>query len=564
MEIEALQYLSDKDKNRYRQCSLRIESTSDIDILKKDMLPHVYVVNGSCLDTFRKHKELFEDKGVKLPWKELSHYLLHSTKIPIIDGSRYKESGKFTQSIRQFMENAVNDNNLYIIGAPDTIFAELFKEAAGCSRTKSSQSHRIASGDGRSDGAKFPDSIMRLMENHSVPEELTEAYLGKSKEAEFVRRLILLAAKKDTPVLIVGATGTGKEVVAREIHNYSGRNGDFKPFNCGAITQTLFESELFGHVKGVFTGAVKDKTGLWKAADHGTLFLDEIGDLPLDMQAKILRALQERKILPVGSETEIPVDARIIAATNRDVFSMVQSGTFREDLYYRLRDFFIPTPSLKDHPDDIPLMAKAFWEKNIQGDNKEPLSPEILAEFQEYRWPGNARELKAVLNQLNTLFPAKTNLTVDHLLAVFDLEGQSSGHKSEPRKKSGHEQPCSKFECRRHLRRVEDAIRAAEIATLPLTNHCGKNDKVISKVAESLAYRLDELDMLCRYPLRFNDETTFVRVNALKSKLFYLHTLLATGEVEEALCNWGNSVQEEFAVTLSEVRGEIEAIRAGK
>ncbi len=528
------------------------------------MLPHVYVVNGSCLDTFRKNKELFEDKGVKLPSKELSRYLLHSTKIPIIDGSCYKKSDKFTQSIRQFMENAVDDNNLYIIGAPDTIFAKLFKETAGRSRTKSSQSHRLASGDGRSDGAKFPDSIMRLMENHSVPEELTEAYLGKSKEAEFVRRLILLVAKKDTPVLIVGATGTGKEVVAREIHNYSGRNGDFKPFNCGAITQTLFESELFGHVKGAFTGAVKDKTGLWKAADQGTLFLDEIGDLPLDMQTKILRALQEKKIRPVGSEKEIPVDARIIAATNRDVFSMVQSGAFREDLYYRLRDFFIPTPSLKDHPQDIPLMAKAFWEKIIPSDNKTSLSPEILAGFQGYRWPGNARELKAVLNQLNTLFPANTNLTVDHLFAVFDLEGQSSGHKSEPRKKSGQELPCSKFECRRHLRRVEDAIRAAEIATLPLTNHGGKNDKVISKVATSLAYRLDELDMLCRYPLRFNDETTFVRVNALKSKLFYLLTLLAGGEVEEALCNWENSVQEEFEVTLFEVEGEIEAIRAGK
>ena len=540
------------------QCSLKIESSSDIEELKKDKIPHAYVVKASCLETFRNYQDKIDDRGSKDERESLYRKMEHAHTISIIHATNYKKSKRLSSGVFTLLKNTVEKKNFNpcIIGVPDALFDELFKEAAGC---------RPAFGDDR----KFPDSIMRLMENHSVPEELTEAYLGKSKEAEFVRRLILLAAKKDTPVLIVGATGTGKEVVAREIHNYSGRKGRFVPVNCGAITETLFESELFGCKKGVHSTAFYEKIGLWMEADQGTLFLDEIGDLPLDMQTKILRAVQplenqKQRIRPVGSETEIPVDARIIAATNRDIFSMVQSGTFREDLYYRLRDFFIPTPSLKDHPGDIPLMAEFFWKNNIPGNNKAPLSPEILAEFQEYRWPGNARELKAVLNQLNTLFPAKTNLTVDHLFAVFDLEGQSSSHKSEPRKKSGREQPCSKFECRRHLRRVEDAIRAAEIATLPLTNHRGKNDKVVSKVAESLAYRLDELDMLCRYPLRFNDETTFVRVNALKSKLFYLHTLLASGEVDEALCNWGNSVQEEFAVTLSEVRGEIEAIRAGK
>lgn len=571
MEIDALQFFPPDGKNRPMQCSLKIESPSDVEILKKDKLPLAYVVKASCLDTFRKFPDIIEDKGVKHESVPLSRNMLCSLKIPIIDGVNYKLPGKLKQSVYQFLAKAVDekDRNLYIIGAPDDPFNKLFQSVASRSRPKLNQQNVPSFGDNRAENDTFPDSIMRLMGDQPVSDNLAQKYLGKSKEAEFVRRLILLAAHNGTPVLIVGATGTGKEVVAREIHNYSGRPGRFVPVNCGAITETLFESELFGCKKGAHSTAFYKKTGLWMEADQGTLFLDEIGDLPLDMQTKILRAVhptenQKQRIRPVGSEKEISVDARIIAATNRDVFSMVQSGTFREDLYYRLRDFFIPTPPLKDHPKDIPLMAKSFWEKDVPGNNKAPLSPEILAEFQEYRWPGNARELKAVLNQLNTLFPAKTNLTVDHLFAVFDLEGQSSGHKSEPGKKPGQEQPCSKFECRRHLGRVEDAIRAAERAASPLTKHRGKNDKVVSKVAGSLAYRLDELDLLCRYPLRFNDETTFVRVNALKSKLFYLHTLLASGEVEEALSNWGNSVQEEFAVTLSGVKGEIEAIRVGK
>ncbi len=296
MEINALQFFPPENKNSPMQCSLKIESPSDLEILKKDKLPLAYVVKASCLDTFRKFPDIIEDKGVKHESVPLSRNMLCSLKIPIIDGVNYKLPGKLKQSVYQFLAKAVNekDKNLYIIGAPDAPFNKLFQSAARRSRPKLNQQNVPAFGDNRADNDKFPDSIMRLMENQPVPEKLAQKYLGKSKEAEFVRRLILLAAKNDTPVLIVGATGTGKEVVARQIHECSERGpeskpatelnpksesdpkdkggfvpslgvpistraekskpkikGKFVPINCGAITETLFESELFGCKKGV-------------------------------------------------------------------------------------------------------------------------------------------------------------------------------------------------------------------------------------------------------------------------------------------------------------------------
>jgi two-component system response regulator PilR (NtrC family) len=155
---------------------------------------------------------------------------------------------------------------------------------------------------------------------------------------------------------------------------------------------------LFGYVKGSHNTAWRDKDGLWKIADGGTLFLDEIGDLALDHQVKVLRALEEKKIRPVGATREIPADARIIAATNRDLFTMVQMGQFREDLYYRLRAFTIHMPALRDHPEDIAPLARHF-RKNITLDEANELSPEIFSELKSYRWPGNARELKMVLKK---------------------------------------------------------------------------------------------------------------------------------------------------------------------
>ena len=250
-----------------------------------------------------------------------------------------------------------------------------------------------------------------------IPASLCNNFVGSSLHADWVRRLIVLAARSEQPVLILGETGTGKEVVARQIHDLSDRStGLFIPVNCAGIAENLLESELFGHVKGAFTSADYDKTGLWMVANKGTLFLDEVGDLSRPHQAKILRALEEGHFTPVGSTKEISSNARILAATNRDLPAMIRAGTFREDLYYRLFAFRIRTPSLASHPDDIPELARHLWEK-IGGPKNLPDS--VLRLLVSLPWPGNARELRSFLNHL---FLYSNRKPVTTALAVAVLE----------------------------------------------------------------------------------------------------------------------------------------------
>jgi transcriptional regulator with PAS, ATPase and Fis domain len=204
----------------------------------------------------------------------------------------------------------------------------------------------------------------------------------------------------DHSVLIQGESGTGKEIVARQIHALSGRRAEtFVPVNCGGIPTELFESELFGHMLGSFTGAARAKKGLWTLADKGVLFLDEIGDLPLHHQIKVLRALEDGCYYAVGAESVTCSKARVIAATNRDLAEMVSNGRFREDLFYRLFTFRIRTPALREHRGDIPQLALHFWE-SIGERSTPPLTHAVLDALSEYRWPGNARELRSFLINL--------------------------------------------------------------------------------------------------------------------------------------------------------------------
>jgi two-component system NtrC family response regulator len=207
-------------------------------------------------------------------------------------------------------------------------------------------------------------------------------------------------------VLIRGETGTGKELLARGIH-YNSRRRD-KPFvtiNCGAIPRELLESELFGHVKGSFTGAVANKSGRIEMADQGSLFLDEIGEMPLDLQVKLLRLLQEREIEKVGAAAPVKVDVRIIAATHRNLQAMVEDGSFREDLYYRLAVIPIELPPLRERPDDIPELVEAFFERSRQKHGRPDLklSPALLPYFSAHRWPGNVRELENLVERIVVL-----------------------------------------------------------------------------------------------------------------------------------------------------------------
>lgn len=226
--------------------------------------------------------------------------------------------------------------------------------------------------------------------------------IGSSEKIRKVLELVSKVADTNANVLITGESGTGKELVAREIHFSSGRSA--KPFlavNCGALPESLLESELFGHTKGSFTGAIADKKGLFRSADGGTIFLDEIGEMPMPLQVRLLRALQEREVTPVGSSTPIKFDARIIAATNRDLESEVETGTFREDLFYRLNVIEIELPPLRERSGDIPALAKHFVSRvaEKQSTTEKAIADGAMNALRNYEWPGNVRELENVIER---------------------------------------------------------------------------------------------------------------------------------------------------------------------
>jgi DNA-binding NtrC family response regulator len=227
--------------------------------------------------------------------------------------------------------------------------------------------------------------------------------VGQSPEIAAIHRLIEKASRNRLPVLLLGESGTGKEVVARAIHNATPR-GQFVPIDCGSLVGTLMESELFGHTKGSFSGAGENKKGLVELADGGTAFFDEIGDLPLDMQVKLLRLLQESEFRAVGSLHWRKVDLRIIAATHRDLKAEVAAGRFRQDLYFRLNVFSMRLPALRDRKDDIPALVEHFLE-SAQADGLPPFHPgdAVMEILRAYDWPGNVRELKHCVERMSAV-----------------------------------------------------------------------------------------------------------------------------------------------------------------
>jgi DNA-binding NtrC family response regulator len=248
------------------------------------------------------------------------------------------------------------------------------------------------------------------VENKSLKQEIRrrdrtgsdDRPVGRSKAWQDVLRLAETVAPTDSLVLLQGESGTGKEVISRYIHQLSGRaDGPFLSINCGALPESLLESELFGHVKGSFTGAVRDKAGLFTAAAKGTTFLDEIGETTPSTQVKLLRVLQAREVIPVGATEAIPIDTRVIAATNRDLEEETRRGTFRTDLYYRLNVFTLHLPPLRQRRDDVPLLIDTFLRRAAAHDGGQPKRPsdEALDAMMAYSWPGNVRELENALER---------------------------------------------------------------------------------------------------------------------------------------------------------------------
>jgi two-component system response regulator PilR (NtrC family) len=236
--------------------------------------------------------------------------------------------------------------------------------------------------------------------------EIKRPIFGQSQSVEALKKMIARVAPSKTNILIIGESGTGKELVARALHELSPvADGPFIAVNCGAIPESLIESELFGHKKGSFTGAHVDKPGLFEAANGGTLFLDEIGELPLSMQVKLLRALQDRAIRRVGANDTIKIDVRIVAATNKNLEEGAKKGTFREDLYYRLNVIMLETPPLRERVGDIDLLIEVFMKKFNEKQKRsiKGFAPAAMEVMLHHRWPGNIRELENVIERVVTL-----------------------------------------------------------------------------------------------------------------------------------------------------------------
>ena len=315
-------------------------------------------------------------------------------------------------------------------------------------------------------------------------ETLDSEIISVSAEMDKVKKLILKVAKSNSTVLIRGESGTGKELIARSIHHNSPRVSEiFQAVNCAAINENLLESELFGHERGSFTGAVGEKKGLFEVADGGTLFLDEIGELDISLQAKILRALQEKQIRRVGGTREINTDVRIVAATNRDLLKMTQDGRFREDLYYRLNVLSIELPALRERRDDIPVLIEYFIKKHTKNSSTKikGFNSEARKLMLDYNYPGNIRQLESAIER-SVLLAEGDLITLDDLPPEMLRNESVAANSGE-----------SNFTLPPNGINFEDVERSLIMQAMDRTdNNITKSAKLLGLTFRTLQYRLEK------------------------------------------------------------------------
>ena len=521
--------------------------------------PVVCLLRLDALDHFRRLNAHFVDRGVKHPAVQLSRKLLDQDRVPVLETS-YGSKGRLLAGVKAFLLAAKEhgENKPYVLGIDAGVFAALWQRATPpFLDSKTRQWH--------SNSAIEPtDPDQELMETLSVlavPSELESTYVGSSRAAALIRQLILHAARVEVPILVLGDSGTGKEVIAQQIHAHRQREvkGRFVAVNCGAIAGDLFESELFGHRKGSFTGASSDRTGRWQAAENGTLFLDEIGDLSLAHQVKILRALEDGKVQPIGQDEEVSVNAAVIAATNRDLRVMVEDGLFREDLYFRLRGFLIRTRPMREHREDIRPLARHRWLK-IAGDKARSLPDDIVELLERYPWPGNVRELKMVLTNLHGLFPDADDLSARHLKAVFQLQGQRF---PETQLVANDDAAPDKLACLEHMNHIAEALRAIRYHIEPLLAEAVPDRVMAAAVAVQVSYRKKELHMLLMESDLFCRPAVLEAIQQLSEVLHAFHARLRRSDAVDALGYWRDSGEAIYLSTQKLVRETILKLRGG-
>jgi DNA-binding NtrC family response regulator len=334
-------------------------------------------------------------KGFHLLNKESFDLVLCDIKMPKMDGIEVLQKAKNSKINTPFIMLTGHGNVETAVEAMKLGAYDFISKPPDLNRLLTSVRHALENKSLRSENKKLKSKVAQKFK-----------IIGLSKPIIEMKEMISKVATTDARILITGENGTGKELVAHQLHRQSNRNSEnFVEVNCAAIPSELIESELFGHIKGAFTSAVKDRSGKFEAANKGTLFLDEIADMSLAAQAKVLRALQEQKIQRVGNEKDITVDVRVIAATNKDLKNEIAEGRFREDLYHRLAVIIIHVPSLANRKQDIPILTEYFVNiiSKEQGIENKSFTKEALVRLNKYEWTGNVRELRNVIERLMIL-----------------------------------------------------------------------------------------------------------------------------------------------------------------
>lgn len=553
MKITALKFSLEEGALRVTAYELDAGSAQRFQNELQQEVPLVLALRNDHLDQLIEFKDLVVDRGWKHPAIQLSRIFLKPAKFPgkaLALRTDYSVVARLRTSLKALLNKIckADDKIVCLVGVREEIFDELQKDC-DAPRVSCSSKHKVSVDDFWSLIAPPPEPIAT---------QLADKFVGVSAHAQRVRMLIYLATQVNATVLVLGETGTGKEVVARAIHDHDQRSdkGNFVPVNCSAIPENLFESELFGYVRGAFSDAKTDREGLWQSAKRGTLFLDEIGDLSLDNQVKVLRALEEKRIRRVGSDRETGIESvRVIAATNRDVHSMLVSGKFREDLYYRLIQFLIRTPSLREHTEDIPILAMHFW-KDIGNGGIGNLTSDTLEALKVYSWPGNARQLRLVLMNLHSFFPSVSEIQVKYLKFVLHYLGALY---FDGEFESDQESSLDAIKSLRNLRRVEEVLRMFSVKLHPLVELGETDERAVRSTQAWIEFRLSELQELCAQPSLFGKGPIFLAVHQLLGRMKYFNELLKSGYTE-ALAFWSKEVSKEFKGVSLELQSEIQRL----
>lgn len=503
--------------------------------------PALYLVPLSAVESLCLWENVVEYKGRKHPDINLYKYFSGGNKIPLLEGV-YRKTGKIEQSIRSFLLKvakerpvfnahkafllAIDDSQLCtVLGKVDSSFVEQLRTA--------NQDFSIET---MTKGCGVTGVSPSLSSRQNRSTDLASVLYGESPQMVSIREQILLAGEHTQIILLNGETGTGKGLAARAIHDYSSRSEyPFTTFACGSVAGTLFESELFGHVRGAFTGADSDRKGLWQEAENGTLFLDEIGELPLDQQVKLLDVLERSVIRPVGNDREQSVNARLIFATNQDLDAMVQQRVFRDDLYWRIRHITIEMPTLRAQREYIPFIAERLWDEICCCRDDQPLSQEILDKLAALDWPGNVRALKAVLRSLyyqNVHKRTKNLEDLQGILHVMHLNQKEPCACEEAI--AGNEVDLHRIKCLQHLKRAEEWVRSCQKIFEPYTLK-DIDSQLLTKIDSLLLRnRLEQVCGLIGDPLLFYKEDSFMLINSLHGKFVYFNELVEKELWEDA------------------------------